>query len=105
LTFHTAGVKRGKYAPATKYKLGGSYEMRIREICPNSAAVIVNEEWRARLETQDYNGPRTLIEKSSGFKAMAELYKVDGNTAHKNKRRNTETLNHSNPSRRAKQKK
>ena len=75
-----AEVKRGKYAPASaaKHKPSGSYEIRIEKIYPNSAVVIVNEEWRARLEPQDYNGPRNLIKKNSRFKAIAELYKVDG---------------------------
>ncbi len=76
-----AEVKHGKYAPtsAAKHKPdGGSYEIRIEKIYPNSAVVIVNEEWRARLEPQDYNGPRNLIKKNSRFKAIAELYRVNG---------------------------
>jgi Fanconi anemia group M protein len=75
-----AEVKRGRYAPAAaaKHKPSGSYEIRIEKIYPNSAVVVVNEEWRARLEPQDYNGPRNLIKKNSRFKAIAELYKVNG---------------------------
>ncbi|MBO3842904.1 MAG: DEAD/DEAH box helicase [Candidatus Brockarchaeota archaeon] len=75
-----AEVKRGKYAPTSsvKRKPGGSYEIRIEKIYPGSAVVTVNDKWRARLEPQDYNGPRKLIKKNSRFLAIAELYKMDG---------------------------
>jgi len=75
-----AEVKRGRYAPAAaaKRKPGSSYEVRIEKIHQNSAVVVVNEEWRARLEPHDYNGPRDLIKKNSRFRAIAELYKMNG---------------------------
>jgi len=74
-----AEVKRGRYAPAAaKRKPGSSYEVRIEKIYQNSAVVVVNEEWRARLEPHDYNGPRDLIKKNSRFRAIAELYKMNG---------------------------
>ncbi len=40
--------------------------------------VTVNDKWRARLEPQDYKGPRNLIKKNSGFIAIAELCKMNG---------------------------
>ncbi len=75
-----AEVKRGKYAPTSsvKRKPGGSYEILVEKICPGSAVVTVNDKWRARLEPQDYNGPRNLIKKNSRFIAIAELYKMNG---------------------------
>ncbi|MEM1990799.1 MAG: helicase-related protein, partial [Candidatus Bathyarchaeia archaeon] len=73
-------AKRGKYAPTSsvKHKPGGSYEIRIEKIYPGSAVVTVNDKWRARLEPQDYNGPKNLIKKNSRFIAVAELYKMNG---------------------------
>jgi Fanconi anemia group M protein len=75
-----AEVEPGKYAaaPAAKPKTGKTYEIEIEKIYPGSAVVLVNGKWRARLEPSDYEGPVSLIKKSSRFKAVADLYRMNG---------------------------
>jgi Fanconi anemia group M protein len=54
------------------------YEVEIEKIYPGSAVVLVNGKWRARLEPSDYEGPVSLIKKNSRFKAVADLYRMNG---------------------------
>jgi len=75
-----AEAEAGKYAVASaaKPKTGKTYEIEIEKIYPGSAVVIVNEKWRARLEPHNYEGPANLIKKGSRFKAIADLYRMNG---------------------------
>ena len=50
----------------------------VEKIYSGKAVVSVNDEWRARLTAEDYNGPRALIKKNSRFKAVADLYRAEG---------------------------
>jgi Fanconi anemia group M protein len=70
----------GRYAVASALKAEGrrTYEILIEKIYPGVAVVRVNDKWRARLEPYEYNGPRNLIKKNSRFRAVAELYRMDG---------------------------
>jgi ERCC4-related helicase len=73
-------VEAGRYAVASaaKPKTGKVYEVEIEKIYPGSAVVLVNGKWRARLEPSDYEGPVSLIKKNSRFKAVADLYRMNG---------------------------
>lgn len=75
-----AEVERGRYAPASALKLAGGkvYEVLVEKIYPGSAVVRVNDKWRARLNPYEYNGPINLIKKNSTFKAVADLYRMNG---------------------------
>jgi Fanconi anemia group M protein len=75
-----AEVEAGKYAVASaaKPKIGKVYEVEVEKIYPGSAVVVVNEKWRARLEPSDFEGPISLIKKNSRFKAIADLYRMNG---------------------------
>jgi len=70
----------GKYtvSSAAKAPAGKVYEISVERIYPGSAVVLVNEKWRARLEPHDYNGPQKLIKRNSTFKAIADLYRMNG---------------------------
>jgi len=70
----------GVYAVASAVKKppGRTYEVVIEKIYPGVAVVRVNDKWRARLDPYDYNGPRSLIKKNSRFRAVADLYRMDG---------------------------
>ena len=75
-----AEVEAGRYAVASaaKPKVGRVYVVEVEKIYPGSAVVLVDEKWRARLEPGDYEGPVSLIKKNSRFKAVAELYRMNG---------------------------
>ncbi len=75
-----AEVQAGRYAvaAAAKPKHGKVYEIQVEKIYPGSAVVIVNNKWRARLEPSNYEGPASLIKKNSKFKAIAQLYRING---------------------------
>ena len=69
----------GRYTATSAVKTTGTiYEITIEKIMPGVAIVIVDDKWRARLMPEDYNGPRSLIKKNSKFKAVAELYRLNG---------------------------
>ena len=55
-----------------------TYDITVEKIIPNAAVVIVNDEWRARLTPEEYNGPRALIKRNSRFRATADFYRVEG---------------------------
>ena len=75
-----AEVEAGRYAVASaaKSKTGKVYEVEVEKIYPGSAVVMVNGKWRARLEPSDFEGPISLIRKNSRFKAIADLYRMNG---------------------------
>jgi ERCC4-related helicase len=73
-------IRKGKYAVASAAKSIGKnvYELSIEKIYPKGAIVVVNDEWRARLTPEEYNGPKALIKKNRRFKATADLYRLNG---------------------------
>ena len=56
---------------------GKTYVVVIEKIYPNSALVIVDDKWKAKLIPGNYNGPRSLIKKNSKFRVLAQLYKLE----------------------------
>ena len=73
-------IRKGHYAVTSAAKSVGQkvYELSIEKIYPGGAVLMVNDEWRARLTPEEYNGPKALIKKNSRFKATADLYRLDG---------------------------
>jgi len=71
---------RGRYATTSAVKSASrrTYEIQVEKIYHGSAVVRVDDKWRARLDHQEYNGPRNLIKKNIRFKASAELYRLNG---------------------------
>jgi hypothetical protein len=71
---------RGIYAATSAVKSAGkkTYEILVEKIYPGSAVVRVDDKWRARLDSQEYNGPRNLIKKNTRFRASAKLYRSEG---------------------------
>jgi hypothetical protein len=45
---------------------------------PGTAVALVDDQWRARLMSADYHGPRRLIKKNARCRAEARLYWVEG---------------------------
>ena len=70
----------GRYAItfAVKVPPGKTYEIMVEKICPGSAIVTVDDRVMARLNPEDFNGPKDLIKKSSRFTAIGELYTMEG---------------------------
>ncbi len=70
---------RGTYMATAAVKPSGkTFEVTIEKILPGSALVLIDDQWRARLLPEDYDGPRNLIKKKSRFRASAQLYRVEG---------------------------
>jgi Fanconi anemia group M protein len=70
---------RGTYvATAAVTPSRQTFEVTIEKIVPGSAVVLIDDQWRARLLSEDYEGPRNLIKKKSRFRASAHLYRVEG---------------------------
>jgi Fanconi anemia group M protein len=57
---------------------GNTYDVYVEKIVHGRALVIVDGKWHARLNHYDYEGPRELLRKGSGFKAVGELYHDEG---------------------------
>jgi Fanconi anemia group M protein len=55
------------------------YEVTVEKIYPGSAVVLINGRWRARMTSQDFEGPAGMIKKDAKFKARGTLYR-DGST-------------------------
>ena len=69
---------RGTYMATAAVKPSGkTFEVTIEKILPGSALVLIDDQWRARLLPEDYDGPRNLIKKKSRFRASAQLYRVE----------------------------
>jgi hypothetical protein len=70
----------GRYAVASAWSSADekTYDITVEKIIPNAAVVVVNDEWRARLTSEDYNGPRALIKKNARFRATADFYRMEG---------------------------
>jgi len=71
---------RGRYAATSAVKSAGmkTYEILVEKIYHGSVVVRVDDKWRARLDHQEYSGPRNLIKKNARFRAAAKLYRLEG---------------------------
>ncbi len=54
------------------------YEISVEKIYPGRAVVWVNDKWRARVMSYDFEGPESVMKKNSRFKARGTLYRDDG---------------------------
>ena len=71
-------LKPRTYVTTSSVKATGkTYVIVIEKIYPNSALVIVDDEWKAELVPANYNGPRSLIKKNSKFRVLGKLYKLE----------------------------
>ncbi|MGC2425783.1 MAG: helicase-related protein [Nitrososphaeraceae archaeon] len=57
---------------------GSTYDVYVEKVIQGRALVIVNENWHARLNHSDYEGPCELLRKGSEFKVVGELYSDEG---------------------------
>jgi ERCC4-related helicase len=72
-------VRPGRYAATAAVKATGkTYAITVEKIYPGTAVVMVDDQWKARLLSADYNGPRSLIKKNARFRAEAHLYQIEG---------------------------
>ena len=50
------------------------YDVEIERILPGKAICIINDKWRAKLVSEEYDGPPNLIKTKMKFKARGTLY-------------------------------
>jgi Fanconi anemia group M protein len=67
--------------PVAAKAQGRIVTVEVEKVYPGFAVVLVDDRFRARLESSTYNGPRELIKKGRRFKARATITKLDGKTA------------------------
>jgi len=77
--------------PTSKEKYKGVYEVEIERVLAGRATCLINDKWRARLASEEYDGPPNLIKKNTRFKARGILY-YEGKTLCIRVRRVTEIL-------------
>jgi len=61
-----------------KTGVGGDHEVSVERILPGHAVVFVDQKWRARLTPEDYRGPRSVLRKGVSFRAVGQLYRLNG---------------------------
>ena len=61
-----------------KTGVGRDYEVSVERILPGHAVVLVDKKWRARLTPDDYRGPRSVLRKDASFRAVGQLYRLNG---------------------------
>jgi Fanconi anemia group M protein len=72
-------LHRETYVPTASLRVKGkTYSVKIDKIFSNSAQVLVDNKWKAKLVPAEYNGPQSLIKKNAQFRALAQLYKLEG---------------------------
>jgi Fanconi anemia group M protein len=74
----TTAIIRSK--PLTVKPQGRIHAIAVEKIYPGFAVVMVDDNFRARLEPSAYNGPRDLIKKGRRFKARATITKMEDRT-------------------------
>lgn len=57
---------------------GKVYNISVERVMHGSAVVRVNDKWFARMNAEDFDGPRELVKKGSEFKCIGTLYHQDG---------------------------
>ena len=55
-----------------------THVFEVERILPGKAVLFVDEKWRAVLLPEDYVGPRHLLRKGTKFRAVSELYRLNG---------------------------
>jgi Fanconi anemia group M protein len=75
----TAAALRSR--PVAAKPQGRIVTVEVEKVYPGFAVVLVDDRFRARLESSTYNGPRESIKKGRRFKARATITKLDGKTA------------------------
>jgi transketolase len=70
--------KLGHYLTRSTQDPGETFDIQIEKILSGSATVLVNNQWRARLSPENYNGPRSLIKKNKKLRVSANLFHVAG---------------------------
>jgi len=75
----TTAIIRSK--PLTVKPQGRIHTIAVEKIYPGFAVVLVDDNFRARLEPSAYNGPRDLMKKGRRFKARATITKIEGAAA------------------------
>jgi ERCC4-related helicase len=68
----------GRYLTRSTQDPGETFDIQIEKILSGSATVLVNNQWRARLSPENYNGPRFLIKKNKKLRVSANLFRVAG---------------------------
>jgi Fanconi anemia group M protein len=67
--------------PVAAKAQGRIVTIEVEKVYPGFAVVLVDDRFRARLESSAYNGPRELIKKGRRFRARATVTKLNGKTA------------------------
>jgi Fanconi anemia group M protein len=75
----TAAALRSR--PVAAKPQGRIVTVEVEKVYPGFAVVLVDDRFRARLESSTYNGPRELIKKGRRFRARATVTKLNGKTA------------------------
>jgi len=57
---------------------GEVYTVSVEKVMQGSAVVRVNDRWYARMNADDFDGPREFVKKGSEFKCVGTLYHQDG---------------------------
>ncbi|MEM2760095.1 MAG: helicase-related protein [Nitrososphaerales archaeon] len=57
---------------------GKVYSVSVERVMQGSAVVRVNDKWYARMNAEDFDGPRVLVKKGSEFRCVGMLYRQDG---------------------------
>jgi Fanconi anemia group M protein len=70
--------KRYAATPSIKEAESKTHKIQFEKINRGSAIVRVDDKWKARLESQEYNGPKDLVKKNNMFRASAKMYRYDG---------------------------
>jgi Fanconi anemia group M protein len=68
----------GHYLTRAAQDQGETFDIQIEKILSGSAIVLVNNQWRARLSPENYDGPRSLIKKNKKLRVTANLFRVAG---------------------------
>ncbi|MEN3047855.1 MAG: hypothetical protein ABDH63_03630 [Candidatus Caldarchaeales archaeon] len=75
---------KGKYFASSSVRsrfAGGELcRIEVERVYKGFAVVKVNDRFRARLSSTDYNGPSGLIKRGSVFMARATVTRIDGRT-------------------------
>ncbi len=79
--------------PTSKEKYNGVYEVEIERVLAGRATCLINGKWKARLASEEYDGPPNLIMKNTRLKANGTLY-YEGKNLCIRVRRVTEILVH-----------
>ncbi|MEM2233755.1 MAG: helicase-related protein [Nitrososphaerota archaeon] len=66
---------------AVRRARGGLYTIEVEKVYPGFAVVIVNDSFRARLDSSMYYGPREYLKKGRVLKVLATVKRMEGKTS------------------------